>query len=51
MKAPDFEDDDKWHKKEKIPRSGDPIVQKHLADRQALIEKEKLQRSGLFPTS
>jgi hypothetical protein len=49
MEPPILEDDAAWHEKEGLLRPGDPLVQEHFDSRDALIQKEKHQRSGMSP--
>jgi adenosine deaminase CECR1 len=36
-----------WAQAEGVPSASDPFIQKYLSGRDALVEQEKKQRSGL----
>ena len=46
---PAIEDEDRWHEEEGVPRLEDPFIQQYLNGRDALVEQEKRQRSGIAP--
>jgi adenosine deaminase CECR1 len=44
---PVVEDENRWHEEEGVPRLQDQFIQKYLNGRDALVEQEKKQRSGI----
>lgn len=43
------ESDSDWERAEGVPSLTDPFIQKYLSGRDALVQQEKKQRSGLSP--
>jgi adenosine deaminase CECR1 len=47
MTSNEVEDIEAWAKAEGVPSLTDPFIQKYLSGRDALVQQEKRQRSGL----